>query len=212
MAQTRLGRSVVPPHLRGKRARGRIEKVRRDAQRAGDLQTWQRASAVLAGLDGEPGSVVAGRLGVVPSAVTRWFHAYLNKGFEALHPGKAPGQKRRLSDEQMKLLGELVEGGPEAAGFACGIWTARMIGALIQDRFGVTYNWKYVPELLHTLGFSVQRPRKRLSRADHAAQEFWLRHTFPRLKKTPSGKAPSSSSRTKPASSSTLPCTGPGHA
>jgi transposase len=201
---------VVPPHLRGKRARGRIENVRRDAQRAGDLQTWQRASAVLAGLDGEQGSVVAVRLGVVPSAVTRWFQAYLAKGFDALHPGKAPGQKCRLSDDQMEQLGKFVEGGPESAGFACGIWTARMIATLIQERFGVAYNWKYVPELLHKLGFSVQRPRKRLSRANREAQEFWLRHTFPRLKKTPRSKARSSCSKTKPASNSTPPCTEPG--
>jgi transposase len=196
--------------LRGKRARGRIEKVRREAQRTGDLQTWQRASAILAGLGGEQGSVVAVRLGVVPSAVSRWFEAYVAKGFHALHPGKAPGQPRRLTDEQMEQLGRLVEDGPEAAGFDCGIWTARMIGALIQERFGVAYNWKYVPELLHKLGFSVQRPRKRLSRADHEAQEFWLRHTLPRLKKRPRARARSSSSKTKPAFNSTRPCTEPG--
>ena len=53
------------------------------------------------------------------------------------------------------------------------------------DRFGVGYSWKYVPELLHKLGFSVQRPRKKLSRADHEAQEFWFRETLPRLKKQP---------------------------
>lgn len=200
----------MPPHLRGKHARDRIEKVRRDAQRAGDLQTWQRASAVLAGLDGEQGTVVAGRLGVVPSAVSRWFDAYLAKGLHALHPAKAPGQKRRLTPEQMERLGQLVEGGPEAAGFDCGVWTARMIGALIEEQFGVAYNWKYVPELLHTLGFSVQRPRRRLSQANLEAQEFWLRHTLPRLKKRPSAKVRSSCSKTKPASNSTPPCTGPG--
>ena len=50
--------------------------------------------------------------------------------------------------------------------------------------------WKYIPELLHKLGFSVQRPRKKLSRADHAAQEFWLRETFPKLKKLPAATGP----------------------
>jgi transposase len=57
--------------------------------------------------------------------------------------------------------------------------------ALIEERFGVTYHWKYVPELLHKLGFSVQRPRKRLSQADQQAQEYWLRKRLPELKKKP---------------------------
>jgi transposase len=37
--------------------------------------------------------------------------------------------------------------------------------------------------MLNDLGFSVQRPRKRLARADAEAQETWLRETFPAIKK-----------------------------
>jgi transposase len=41
-----------------------------------------------------------------------------------------------------------------------------------------------VPRLLHQLRFSVQRPRKRLARADLARQATWLRETLPAIKKT----------------------------
>ena len=95
-----------------------------------------------------------------------------------------------LSVEQLEEVAQSIENGPEAAGFASGVWTARMVTKFIRERFGVAYNWKYVPELLHKLGFSVQRPRKKLSRADHEAQEFWLRKTFPKLKKTPDASVP----------------------
>ena len=78
----------------------------------------------------------------------------------------------------------MIEAGPGAGGFACGVWTARMVAELIRDRFGVPHSWKYVPELLQKLGFGVQRPRKKLSRADHEAQQFWLRETFPRQCRT----------------------------
>ena len=50
-----------------------------------------------------------------------------------------------------------------------------MIGDLIEDRFGVRYHNHHVPRLLHQLGFSVQRPRKRLARAELAAS-----HVAPR--------------------------------
>lgn len=58
-----------------------------------------------------------------------------------------------------------------------------MIGDLIEDRFGVSYHNHHIPRLLHQLGFSVQKPRKRLARADAGAQEYWLRERFPAIKK-----------------------------
>lgn len=58
-----------------------------------------------------------------------------------------------------------------------------MIGDLIEERFGVRYHNHHIPRLLHQLGFSVQKPRKRLARADAEAQEYWLRERFPAIKK-----------------------------
>ena len=60
-----------------------------------------------------------------------------------------------------------------------------MIGDLIECSFGVRYHNHHVPRLLHDLGFSVQRPRKRLARADAEAQATWLRVRFPAIKKKP---------------------------
>jgi hypothetical protein len=41
----------------------------------------------------------------------------------------------------------------------------------------------HVPRLLHQLSFSVQRPRKRLARADKAAQELWLTTRLPAIRR-----------------------------
>lgn len=60
-----------------------------------------------------------------------------------------------------------------------------MIGDLIEQRFGVRYHNHHVPRMLNQLGFSIQRPRKRLARADLEAQATWLRETFPAIKKKP---------------------------
>jgi transposase len=45
-----------------------------------------------------------------------------------------------------------------------------------------------VRKLLHQMGFSVQRPRRVLARADAAAQDRWHRRTYPNLKKSPNPK------------------------
>lgn len=134
-------------------------------------------------LDGLKSTQIAQQLGVTESAVSKWLSAYVQRGFEALKPGVASGATSRLSPEQLEALDDMVDAGPQAAGFSSGIWTARLVAKLIEQRFGVSYNWKYVPELLHRMGFSVQRPRKRLSRADHEAQEYWLRVRLPEIKK-----------------------------
>jgi transposase len=60
-----------------------------------------------------------------------------------------------------------------------------MIADLMEQRFGVRYHNHHIPRLLHDLGFSVQRPRKRLARADAEKQAVWLRTTFPAIKKKP---------------------------
>ena len=42
--------------------------------------------------------------------------------------------------------------------------------------------------LLHSLGYSVDRPRRRLARANAWEQDRWHRYTYPNLKKKPKGK------------------------
>jgi transposase len=63
-----------------------------------------------------------------------------------------------------------------------------MIAEVIRQEFGVRYHPGHVRKLLHALGFSVQRPKKLLVRADPKEQERWIRHTYPRLKKKPAKK------------------------
>jgi len=58
-----------------------------------------------------------------------------------------------------------------------------MIGELIRRQYGVTYHPHHIPRMLHSLGFSVQRPRKRLARADAEKQEIWVTKRLPAIKK-----------------------------
>lgn len=122
---------------------------------------------------------------VTRGAINRWLQWYEAMGADGLRTGKAPGPKPKLSDQQRKELSALIEAGPITAGFSSGMWTGPMIGDLIRKQFGVSYHNHYVPDLLHQLGFSVQRPRKRLARANAAAQDAWLRERFPAIKKKP---------------------------
>ena len=155
----------------------------REAAAANDLETWRRAKAVLGYLDGERVVEMCDELGVVRGSVNRWLGWYNAMGAEGLRTGKAPGRPPRLTPEQREELARTIDAGAQAAGFSSGVWNAPRLADLIKRRFGVEYHVNYVPRLLHDLGFSVQRPRKRLARADAAAQAVWIRERLPRIKK-----------------------------
>jgi transposase len=58
-----------------------------------------------------------------------------------------------------------------------------MISRVINEEFGVNYHPGHVRKLLKALGFSVQRPRRKLALANTALQNKWRRYTYPNLKK-----------------------------
>ena len=166
-----------------------LRKFIQDAESRGSLDEWRRGRAVLGYIKGLRVVDIAQEVGKSRGSVNRWLQWYEAAGVNGLFTGKAPGPAPLLSEKQRLELVGLVEGGPIAAGYQSGVWTGPMIGDLIEERFGVRYHTHYVPRLLHQLGFSVQRPRKRLARANAEAQDVWIKKTFPKIKKKPSGAA-----------------------
>ena len=160
-----------------------LEDFRRDAKARGDLDEWRRAKAVLGYIGGGRVIALAAQVDVTRGSVNRWLQWYEADGVDGLRTKKAPGAAPRLSKEQEAELVGLVEGSPISAGFSTGLWTGPMIGQVISERFDVSYHNHHVPRLLHRLGFSVQRPRKRLARADQEKQGVWLRERLPAIKK-----------------------------
>ena len=86
-----------------------------------------------------------------------------------------PEGRQSWPQEQRRQLGDILDSGPVAYGLDNGVWTSPMIAWVIEEEFGVTYHPGHVRKLLHTLGFSVQRPRRVLARADAVAQDRWHR-------------------------------------
>jgi transposase len=153
------------------------------ADERGDLDAWRRGRAVRGYVEGRRVVDLAEELDVTRGSVNRWLQWYEAMGVAGLETGTAPGPAPKLTDQQRVELVAIVEEGPLAAGYQSGVWTGPMIGDVIEQRFGVRYHNHHVPRLLHQLGFSVQRPRKRLARADSEAQAQWLRVRLPAIKK-----------------------------
>lgn len=155
------------------------------ARAAGDLATWRRAKAITDYLEGVRVIELAKQLDVGRSTVNTWLRAYETEGIEGLKTGKPPGATPRLMPEQREELKQVLTAGPQAAGFTSGVWTGPMVRQYVLQRFSVGYHNHHLPRLMHKLGFSVQRPRKRLARADAAAQAVWISERLPAIKKKP---------------------------
>jgi transposase len=117
------------------------------------------------------------------SKVSLWLQQYQAYGWEALLEGHRSGRPKELKPAQLAQLDDIIDSGPVAYGFPSGVWTSPMIVRVIEDEFRVRYHPGHVRKLLKVMGFSVQRPRRKLAKADPDEQDRWQRYTYPRLKK-----------------------------
>lgn len=163
----------------------RLIRLTKEAERDGAYRVAKRLQAVVLNAEGRTSGDVAAILKAPRSKVSEWLARYEQHGIEGLLEGQRSGRPPELSAAQRQQLGDILDSGPVAYGLDCGVWTSPMIAWLIEEEFGVAYHPGHVRKLLHRLGFSVQRPRRVLARADADAQLRWRRRTYPNLKKKP---------------------------
>lgn len=187
-------------HHSTKKKLGRFKK---EAEQDGEYRVAKRLHAVLLCSGGHSSGEISSLLQAPRSKVSEWLRLYEDHGYEGLLEGHRSGRPRYLSLEQEVQLSDIIESGPTAYGFPGGVWTAPMITRVIETEFSIAYHPGHVCRLLHELDFSIQRPRRKLAKADPAKQNRWRRYTYPNIKKKPEVKAPIFTSRTKPASDRT---------
>lgn len=179
-----LAGTALSPKRRSKRAVRTLRQLLSEADTDKDLALWRRVKAMLGYIDGKRVICMAEELETSRGSINRWLQWYEAVGADGLRTKPKPGAAPKLDKAQREELTAIIECGPQAAGYSTGIWTGPMIGELIRKRYGVSYHNHHVPKLLHRLGFSVQRPRKRLARADAEKQAVWLKKRFPAIKKS----------------------------
>jgi transposase len=163
----------------------RLVRLSKEAEREGAYRVAKRLQAVVLNAEGHTSGELARILKAPRSKVSEWLGRYQAHGMEGLLEGYRSGRPSQLAPHQRQQLGDILDSGPVAYGLDSGVWTSPMIAWVIEEEFGVTYHPGHVRKLLHALGFSVQRPRRVLARADAEQQDRWHRRTYPNLKKKP---------------------------
>ena len=158
-------------------------RLRAEAERDGEYRVARRIHAVILNAEGNTSGELSALLKAPRSRVSEWLSNYSRCGLEGLLEGYRSGRPSRLNAVQKTTLDDIIESGPAAYGLDSGVWTSPMISRIIEEEFGVEYHPGHVRKLLRVMGFSVQRPRRVLARANATEQDRWHRRTFPSIKK-----------------------------
>jgi transposase len=130
---------------------------------------------------------IARKVGVDRRSVRRWKASVLKSGPEAIRAKPQPGRPPRLNQRAKKRLEAVLLQGARKAGFSTDLWTCPRIVHVIQKVFGVRFHVDHIGRILHSLGWSPQKPQRRAVERDEVAIQRWVQADWPRVKKTPLG-------------------------
>ena len=127
---------------------------------------------------------IARKVGVDRRSVRRWKASFLRDGPEAVRAKPLPGRPPRLGRQEKKRLEAILLRGAARAGFMTDLWTCPRVVHVIEKSFGVHYHVDHIGRILHSLGWSPQKPQRRAIERDEAAIQTWVKVDRPRVKKT----------------------------
>jgi transposase len=140
-------------------------------------------------LDGDNPADVADFLNVSERSVWRWLSRWRTRGrlgdaALAVHPGR--GRPAKLTGLQARQVVHWVKhDSPCNFGFITERWTARRVAAVIEERFGVAMNQRYLNRWLRWRGITPQIPPRVPRERNDALVASWCHHTWPGIKKKP---------------------------
>jgi transposase len=134
--------------------------------------------------DGEAPSDVMKSLGLCRTAIYPWLRKFEEQGWEALAEKIAQGPEPKLTDQQRQRVKRWILGkDPRQYGFDFGLWSRRIVQALIGEKMGIDLGLTAVGRLLAGLDITPQKPLRRAYEQDPLMVELWLKERYPELKR-----------------------------
>jgi transposase len=119
--------------------------------------------------DGEDPSEVMRSLGLCRTSIYPWLRKFREEGWDALVERIAQGPEPKLNEKQRQQVKRWILGkDPRQYGFDFGLWTRRIVQALIEDKMRVELGLTAVGRLLASLDITPQKPLRRAYDSDPA--------------------------------------------
>jgi len=143
----------------------------------------ERAIALLQ--EGQTLAAAAKKVRVDIRSVQRWKRSFQIKGLAGIHAQTSSGRPPRLSEKNKESLTQVLLAGAKASGFPTDLWTCQRVTNVIEAQFGIQYHFCHVSRILHSLGWSPQRPTRRALERNEEEIKRWVNEEWPRIKKKP---------------------------
>jgi transposase len=147
--------------------------------------------------EGHSPCAVAEILGVHIRTVRGWRAAYKRQGAAGLAAKPQPGRPPKLTRRQATQVLSWFRKNPRSFGFATELWTARRVAQVIDRKWAVHFNHRYLNAWLTDRGITPQKPHRTAREADQKAIDHWRHHDWPRLQNGRAAAGPPLSSSTK---------------
>jgi transposase len=145
--------------------------------------TELRKRGVTSVQEGQSPEIVAKALGINRVTMYGWLARYRNGGFDALNARKRGGRKPKLDAKAIKWIYNTVTSkNPLQLKFTFALWTAKMVGEIIYQRFDIKLSKASVCRLLNQLGLTPQRPVWRAYQQKPEDVQKWLEEEYPRIR------------------------------
>lgn len=160
-----------------------LDEELKKSQSLNNLRLFKIVKALLMIANHTPLASIAGFLHVSERQIQNWLYLFLVDRFSWLsgYHYRGRGRKPKLNKDQKQQLYNLICDGPEKCGFDCGIWTSGMIIELVQSKFNVLYNPRYLCELLKKLNLSYQKAAFISDHLDEEKRKEWREITWPAI-------------------------------
>jgi transposase len=141
-----------------------LDEAINDAQQADEARLVRRLTCIKNLYAGDTLKEAAWRVGVDPSAVSRWTDDWNEHGVDGLRPSFGGGRPPKLSDQQQdRLKRVLAEYQP---------WTTTEVKRLIEEAFDVSYSERHISRLLRTFDMTYAVPRPKAPERPDDAEEI----------------------------------------
>lgn len=147
--------------------------------------------------EGYSAQEVSDFLNVHIRTVFEWLAAYRKRGDAGLKSKPQRGRPPKLNARQERLVLSWFRKSPRSFGFSTDLWTARRVAQVIQRKWGVEFNSRYLNSWLTNRDITPQKPQRVPREADREAIDRWRSHDWPRLQNGRDAKGPPWHSSTK---------------
>lgn len=147
-----------------------------EIRRSSEARYDHRLHGVLLVAQGMSSRQVADMLGDAPRTVEYWVHRFLDGGLAGLADADRPGRPRKLTDDQLEQVNQVLRAAPSDVGLTGNLWDGKTLNAYLSQRFGVELGVRQCQRLFRQLGFRLRKPRPQIARANPEHQEAFKKN------------------------------------